>query len=55
MAEPAEQVCGQDSQTRHRCALESIWVALWVSSALATMELSCMGHLEGPGSESGLG
>lgn len=36
-------------------ALESIWVALWVSFALATVELSCVGCLEGPHSESGLG
>lgn len=36
-------------------ALEKTWVALWVSSVLATVEHGCVGPLESPDFESGLG
>lgn len=47
VTQPIQQACGQGSQSRHRRSLESIWMALRVSSALATADTAVWGIWKG--------
>lgn len=47
VTQPIQEAYGQGSQSRHLCSLESIWMALWVSSALAAAVTAVWGIWKG--------